>query len=182
MPRIPLVPIPEGQESFVGGTKHPRALGIQFFLETDDANHATDKVVCEWVATEAVQGWPGLAHGSAFAALHDDACAWAMIALAGQTGFTTRLDIRFLRPIRLGEKLRVVGKVAEVDAKRGSFTSEISLADGTVASSARGEFAFVDGPMLERLLGRPMSEEMRIWLATPLAERPALVRARSGAR
>lgn len=160
MERQPLSPITEAAGSFASGPQHPASLGMQFYYAPSEA-----RVECEWTPTEKVQGWVGLAHGGALAALHDDAAAFAMVLLACRTGFTTKMDIRFLKPMRLGHPVTVTGRVQELSERRGTFVTEIKAETGDVLSTALTEYAFVDGKVLERLLGRPLSEPMKKWLA-----------------
>lgn len=164
-----LIPAPDALRCLVCGPAREGGLDVGFAL-------AGDRVEATWRATSAMEGWAGLAHGATFAALHDDAAHWAMIALAARTGFTTRMDVRFLRPIRIGDRVRISGRVAEVGEKRGSFASELALDDGTLASTAVTEYAFVEDPgTLTRILGRELSPFMRKWLASDAATRRELV-------
>ena len=161
MQRHPLSPITEAAESFASGPRHPTSLGMRFYYVPE-----SNQVEGEWTPTEQVQGWVGLAHGGALAALHDDAAAFAMVLLACRTGFTTKMDIRFLRPMRLGQPVLVTARAQELSERRGTFVTEIKAkATGDVLSTALTEYAFVDGKLLERLLGRPLSEPMQKWLA-----------------
>lgn len=175
MGRLPLVPIPEGARCFVCGRDNKHGLHLQFWL-------LEEHVEAEWVASEVLEGWPGIVHGTAFAALHDDAAAWAMIALAGQTGFTTRMTISFARPIALGQRVTVKGRVERVEGRTGTFATEILLPDGSAASTALTEFALVDLPTLERMLRKPLSEPLRSWMVASPEQRRALVRERARAR
>jgi uncharacterized protein (TIGR00369 family) len=168
MDDAPLHHLAEGLRCFVCGPENPASLGVRFRL-------AGDHVEATWKAAAAVEGWPGLLHGAAFGALHDEAAAWAMIAVACRTGFTTHADIRFLRPIRVGETVRIRGSVAELGDKEGTFASEITVGEGSVASTARTTFAFLDVASIERVLRQPLSPLLRGWLEASPEERRALV-------
>lgn len=166
--RVPLVHIAEGIRCFCCGPEAKHGLGVQFY-------HAGDHVEAHWVANDVAEGWSGLLHGSAFAALHDDAAAWAMITLAGQSGFTTRMDVKFLKPLRIGDALHIAGKPLQVGPRSGAFHSEIRWPDGSLASTATTEFAFVDAATIARLMGRPPSPRLAEWLALPVEERKVRV-------
>lgn len=168
MERHPLSPITEAAGSFASGPEHANSLGMRFYYVPSEA-----RVECEWTPTDKVQGWVGLAHGGAFAALHDDAAAFAMVLLACRTGFTTKMDIRFLKPMRLGQPITATGKVQELSERRGTFVTEIASKAGDLLSTALTEYAFVDGKTLERLLGRPLSEPMKKWIGSDDAGRRA---------
>ncbi|MCA1812653.1 MAG: hypothetical protein LC624_01725 [Halobacteriales archaeon] len=108
--RRPMRPPPEAFRDFPSGPEAEPTMGLRFFF-TGDA------VESEWVADELLEGWKSLAHGTAFAALHDSAAIYAMVALAGECGFTTQMSIRFRRPIRLGDRVLVRGWVQARDGR-----------------------------------------------------------------
>jgi len=72
-----------------------------------------DESVAEFVVPERYQSWSGMAHGGIVALLVDEAVGWAAWH-AGHPGVTGRLQVSYRRPLKLGEPLRVVGKVESV--------------------------------------------------------------------
>lgn len=170
MESLPLHHLAEGLRCFVCGPESRHGLHLQFYL-------VGDHVEASWTATETLEGWPRLIHGAGFAALHDEAAAWAMVALSGRTGLTTQMDVRFLRPIRLGDTVTVLGRPHEVGSRSGTYATELRLADGTLASTARTTYAFQDAAALEALLGTQLSDRFAQWLAADPAQRRLLVQA-----
>ncbi|HEX7264282.1 MAG TPA: PaaI family thioesterase [Candidatus Dormibacteraeota bacterium] len=69
--------------------------------------------VAEFVVPERFQSWAGMAHGGITALLLDEAVGWAAWH-AGHPGVTGRLQVNYRRPLKLGESVRVVGKVERV--------------------------------------------------------------------
>src|ERR1700704_4178205 len=67
----------------------------------------------EFVVPERFQSWAGMAHGGITALLLDEAVGWAAWH-AGHPGVTGRLQVNYRRPLKLGESVRVVGKVERV--------------------------------------------------------------------
>ena len=90
------------------GDANPEGLGIQFQIEGK-------RVRGEFEARQSHQGFPGMAHGGIAAAAIDEAMGWAMYA-AGAWAMTARVEVRYRRPLPLGEPLEVT---AEVVADRG---------------------------------------------------------------
>ncbi|HEV8361510.1 MAG TPA: acyl-CoA thioesterase [Candidatus Thermoplasmatota archaeon] len=170
MERVPLRHLAEGLRCMVCGPENPQGLGVQFEI-------AGDHVEARWRVPTQVEGWPGLAHGGVFGALHDEAAAWAMIALACTTGVTTSMEVRFLKPLRLGEEVVVRGRPEQVGARSGTFATEILLARGEAASTARTTYAFLDEAALTRFTSAPLSPRLRAWLRASPAERRAMVEA-----
>jgi acyl-coenzyme A thioesterase PaaI-like protein len=69
--------------------------------------------VCELQVPDLYQSWRGMIHGGLIALMLDEAVGWAGWH-AGHPGLTGRLEIRFRQPLRLGERVRVVGRVERV--------------------------------------------------------------------
>lgn len=64
----------------------------------------------EFEVPNRYQSWAGMAHGGIVALLLDEAVGWAAWH-AGHPGVTGRLQVSYRRPLKLGEPIRVVGKV-----------------------------------------------------------------------
>ena len=62
---------------------------------------------------ERFQSWAGMAHGGMVALMLDEAVGWAAWH-AGHPGVTGRLQVSFRRPLKLGERVRIVGKVENI--------------------------------------------------------------------
>ncbi len=62
---------------------------------------------------ERFQSWAGMAHGGIVALMLDEAVGWAAWH-AGHPGVTGRLAVSYRRPMKLGEQVRIVGKVERV--------------------------------------------------------------------
>jgi len=72
-----------------------------------------DGSVAEFVVPERFQSWAGMAHGGMVALMLDEAVGWAAWH-AGHPGVTGRLAVSYRRPLRLGEPVRIVGKVDHI--------------------------------------------------------------------
>jgi acyl-coenzyme A thioesterase PaaI-like protein len=173
MEPLHLVHLAEGRTCYVCGPDNPAGLGARYVLEEDTVRGT-------WLPRPEHEGWSGLVHGGVFGALHDEAAAWCMIALAGQTGFTVRMEQTFRRPLRLGQAVDVVGRVAEANPRGGAFATELRQG-GELASAARTEYVFSDAPTLARVLGRDLSPQLQAWLEADPPKRRELVRAHARA-
>ena len=67
----------------------------------------------EYVVPERFQSWAGMAHGGIMALMLDEAVGWAAWH-AGHPGVTGRLQVSYRRPLKLGEAVRIVGRVDNV--------------------------------------------------------------------
>lgn len=67
----------------------------------------------EYVVPERLQSWAGMAHGGIVALMLDEAVGWAAWH-AGHPGVTGRLQVSYRRPLKIGEHVRILGKVENV--------------------------------------------------------------------
>src|SRR5712664_2496977 len=72
-----------------------------------------DGSVAFYQVPERFQSWAGMAHGGVVALMLDEAVGWAAWH-AGHPGVTGRLQVSYRRPLKLGEPVRVVGKVENI--------------------------------------------------------------------
>ena len=72
-----------------------------------------DGSVAEYQVPDRFQSWAGMAHGGVVALMLDEAVGWAGWH-AGHPGVTGRLQVSFRRPLKLGEHVRIVGRVEKV--------------------------------------------------------------------
>jgi uncharacterized protein (TIGR00369 family) len=136
------------QPCFGCGPVHPFGFHLAFTREGDD-------VVTRFTPNDSYQGPPGIMHGGLVATLADELGAWACIVVLKKFGFTVSFNVRFLRPVRIGQVIEARGRVAKstprfadvvVEATQGTercFTSEL-------------RFTFLDKAGAERMLGREL--------------------------
>ena len=72
-----------------------------------------DGSVAEYDVPDRFQSWAGMAHGGVVALMLDEAVGWAAWH-AGHPGVTGRLQVSYRRPLKLGEPVRIVGKVENI--------------------------------------------------------------------
>ncbi len=85
------------------------------------------------------QGFPGVTHGGIAAAVLDEAMGWAMYA-AGAWAMTARMEIRYRRPLPLGEEVNVTAKVVRDRGRRLEAEARIESSSGEVLAEAKGLF------------------------------------------
>ncbi len=118
------------------GDANPEGLGISFRV-------GGRRVTGEFVPRASHQGYPGLAHGGIAAAALDEAMGWAMYA-AGAWAMTARMEVRYRRPLPLGEPAVVT---AEVSRDRGRWLHvEGEIRSGSGELLAEGKALFLRLP------------------------------------
>ena len=114
------------------GDRNPEGLHIDFEIE--------GKRVCgRFRPRETHQGWPGLAHGGVAAAALDEAMGWAMYA-AGAWAMTARMEVKYRRPLPLGEELLVSAEVTRDRGRRLEAEAVVRTLSGEALAQAYGLF------------------------------------------
>jgi uncharacterized protein (TIGR00369 family) len=114
------------------GDRNPEGLHIDFEI---DGAHVSGR----FRPRETHQGWPGLAHGGVAAAVLDEAMGWAMYA-AGAWAMTARMEVKYRRPLTLGEELLVTAEVTRDRGRRLEAEAAIQTLSGETVAQASGLF------------------------------------------
>ena len=72
-----------------------------------------EAAVAEYEVPERYQSWQGVVHGGMVALILDEAVGWAAWH-RGHPGVTGKLEVRYRQPLRVGERVRVTGRVESV--------------------------------------------------------------------
>jgi uncharacterized protein (TIGR00369 family) len=99
------VPFDDGN-CFACGPENPIGMHVHFGLA-----EGFGSVRARCTLGPQYQGWRGIAHGGIVMALLDEAMAHAA-GFAGHRGVTAAINVRFRRPVPLGEPIEVRGRVA----------------------------------------------------------------------
>jgi len=146
---------PNSRMCFVCGLQNPIGLKMAFYEDSQG------RVVGKFTPGEEHQGYPGTMHGGIVTALLDEALGRVAIA-SGRWMVTAQLNIRFRRPIPIGETLSVVGEVVAWKKRVLEARGELRLPDGEVGAEADG--TFVEIPP-EKISG--MEEALAFWRVVP---------------
>jgi uncharacterized protein (TIGR00369 family) len=114
------------------GDANPEGLHIEFSVDGR-------RVTGAFEARKAHQGFPGVAHGGIVAAAIDEAMGWAMYA-AGAWAMTARLEVRYRRPLPLGQPLEVSAEVVRDRGRWLEAEGSLRVADGTLLADAKAVF------------------------------------------
>ena len=100
----------EANKCFVCGPGNSSGLNIRFRLE-DEVCRAEYTLIDQYV------GYDGVVHGGILFALLDDVMAnW--LYLRGEVCFTAKAEIRYRRPVLVGENLSLEGRLLERRGRR----------------------------------------------------------------
>ncbi len=121
-------------DCFVCGVKNPHGFKAQFYeLENDS-------VIALISSDFFYQSYPGRMHGGIAATALDEVMGRAMLMRDDSVwGVTTDMQLRYLKPIPLGETLRVIGKINRY-RHLCDVEGEILSEDGTVVVTATARY------------------------------------------
>jgi len=154
-------PQPSSRFCFVCGVENTCGLHLHFF---NDGHH---RCLTRVTLQDCYQGYPGIAHGGILSTILDETMGRAILA-EGEEGqyreiteerfmFTAQLEVRFRKPVPLGQEFTVRGWVEEDRGRVAQVRGEVELADGTVAVEAKATLVAIPrqtmGPMLQRDIG-----------------------------
>ena len=103
--------VKDGYNCFGCAPGNRYGLKMEFYEDGDD-------IVSLWKSSDDYQGWLHTLHGGIQSTLMDEIAAWAVARKLQCAGMTTRLDIRFHRPVPTGPDVTVEGRAHVREVKR----------------------------------------------------------------
>ncbi len=88
------------------------------------------------------EGYQNIAHGGIIATLLDEMCAWAC-RKKGYEAVTGELKVRFKKPVSVGERVEVTGRIQERKRNLLICQSEVKNENGEVVAKALAKMVIV---------------------------------------
>ena len=110
---------PNSLNCFVCGVENPVGLHLTFYEQPDG------EVTCDVTLPERYQGYPGIVHGGIVASMLDEIAGRA--AMQGNPErfmMTAKLQVRYRKPVPIGQPLRLVGWLSR---RRGRLTDVLGI-------------------------------------------------------
>lgn len=123
---------PGSQHCFVCGRDNPIGLKVQF-------HQRGNQVVTHFTPGPEHQGYPDRMHGGIASTLLDETIGRAGF-LYGYWTFTAKFEVKFRKPIPLGQEITVTGEVTRDRGRLIEARGQLLLADGSVAVEGSGLF------------------------------------------
>lgn len=116
-------------------------MGLRLRFRTED-----ESVRAEFTPSSIHEGYPGYVHGGITCALLDEAMGWAAYHLSsGALVVTGRVQIKFRRPLLVGETLSVAASVKRRSTRHLWTEATVRRRDGKVAAEATAIMVITDG-------------------------------------
>ena len=134
---------PSSKMCFVCGRENPIGLHMHFFTDTDGCVYA------DYIPRAEHQSYPGVMHGGLITAMLDELIGRTAIA-SNLWCMTVKLEIRFRKPVPIGESLKLKGEITKNDGRLLQGRGEIRLPDGALAVEAVGTFLKIPDDQIEQ--------------------------------
>ena len=118
---------------FACGQNNP--IGLKLRYEVLDGG---ERVRAECVPDPVFQGWDNVLHGGILAAMLDETINKVGVALLGGVMLTARLEVRYRKPVPIGEKVILEGRLVRRKGDLVEARAEARLQDGTLVAEATG--------------------------------------------
>ncbi len=126
--------LPHSSGCFCCGDENACGVRARFFVEGDAVN-------AEVVLPRHLNGYKNVAHGGVLAALLDESMGWAATVFGREHPMyvTGELTVKYVRPVPVGEELRIVSRLLE-DAGRIAYSAGEIRCGGKICVKASGKF------------------------------------------
>lgn len=103
-------------------------------------------VRCRWEPEARFQSWDGVLHGGITATILDETAGWAAMRRFLRSAMTTRIDVRYLKPVRVDDGCIIVrAHYSEaVNEKIARFRATLENAAGVVCVEADADYYIMD--------------------------------------
>ena len=119
----------DDQMCFVCGARNRAGFRLSFHPEPDGS------LWTECVAPKKFQGFKNILHGGILATLLDEVMV-NVVYLRGTVAVTAEMTVRLKRPVLVGERLRIVGRVQRESRRTVEVASEARISSGVLVAEA----------------------------------------------
>ncbi len=136
-----------GNHCFGCGDQNKHGLHLQFVIQDADPSAISASATIE-LSTD-FQGPPGFIHGGIIATMLDEAMSKLNKPL-NLVAMTRHMEVEYLRPVRVGDALTIVGRHVRRDGRKIFHTAEIIGSEGTVLAQGKALFVVIDPALVSR--------------------------------
>ncbi len=129
---------------FVCGDQNYHGLKARFYYDGQ-------KAVCSITASEDFEGYRGIYHGGVISSLLDEVMIKAILA-EEKFVVTVELNIRYLAPVRVGDKVDFAGKVSKRKGRVLFTEGQATGQDGLIFATATGKYVEADEELKGQLM------------------------------
>lgn len=131
-------PIEKLREStcFACGASNPIGLHLEFY-------RSGDRICSDVTLGRYHEGWENMAHGGIISTLLDEIMSWTVIYFKRRFFVTRKMDVKYVRPVRVGEALTVRGRLLDGNSVLTRVRGELFDEGNRILARSLGEFVFL---------------------------------------
>ena len=131
-------PKPRKNHCFACGHDNPQGMRLKFSLDQESR-----QAVCHFKLSRKYTGPPGHSHGGIIATILDEAMG-KVNKFRNVLALTSSMEIKYLKPVPLGQPLTVTAQEQSVEGRRHTNTGEIRNASNEVLACGTATFIAID--------------------------------------
>lgn len=135
------------QECLFCGKRNPIGLKLRFYMDEE-----TEEVSTEYLPAKPFAGLGNILHGGIQTGLFDEIMGWTAHSLTGEMGVTSELNVKLLKPVYLGRRIKVFCRLISRNGHRVHLDAKIEISDGTVCSEATGTYYLLPQDRFNKLI------------------------------
>lgn len=127
-----------GYSCFGCSPDNDHGLHMQFYIEDET-------VYCRWEPKSYYQGYENVLHGGIQSTLMDEIASWTVYTLLQTAGVTSRMEIRYRKPVLLqNSPIELQATIANSNKRLASISVKLFDSTGTLCAQAVVEYFLFD--------------------------------------
>lgn len=115
---------------------NPIGLKLEFWF--DETNQTIET---RWNPLEFLQGYPNVLHGGIQSTLMDEVASWAVYVLVETGGVTSKLEVKFLKPVLISNgEITVKASLISKEKRFANFKTELFDGNNELCSEAMVQY------------------------------------------
>lgn len=129
---------------FVCGDSNDRGLKAKFYFDGE-------KAITEVIADKLLEGYHDIYHGGILSTLLDEVMIKSILAI-DRYAVTAEMTVRFLRPVRTGDRISLTGWVTKHKGRIFLTKGQATGSDNSLFATATGKYIEADRQMKSLLM------------------------------
>ena len=139
-----------GQECFFCGQKNDIGLKLKFFVTNTDP----PQLLTRLNPPDHLKGLGRILHGGFQSGLFDEIMGWTTHYLTGKMGVTSNLEVKFKKPLFVGQPIEVRCHIADQRGPAVHLEATITDQQGRICSTATGTYITMDTRKFNAIVGQ----------------------------
>jgi uncharacterized protein (TIGR00369 family) len=146
----PFINIDE-HKCFCCSSSNPIGLKLDFWY-----NEVEKSVETTWNPDKYLQGYPNVLHGGIQSTLMDEVASWALYVLMETAGVTSKLEIRFRKPVYVNKgTIKVTAKLIGTEKRLANFRTELYDSENNLCAEGLVQYFFYPQGIAKEQLNYP---------------------------